>query len=73
MLFQSTFTLTMLNWASIVVVSLVCHGVYCKPQDQHENEPELSISDLDDQNDVESGHVPEEVEILGKLHILGIH
>ena len=59
----------MLNWTSIFVVCLICHGGHSKPPDRSEGEPEALRRELSGQNKEESGYVSEGLEFFGKLKI----
>ena len=45
----------MVNWTSVFVLSLICHGGYSKPQNQNEGEPEQLRREIYDQNEGEPG------------------
>ena len=59
----------MVNWTSISILFLICHGGYSKPQYQNEGEPEEHRRELGDQDDAEPGYVPDGMEFLVKRHI----
>ena len=60
------------KWILVFVVSLICHGVYSKPHDQNEGEPEQFRREFIDQNGEEPGYVIAGLGFLGKLHMLAI-